>query len=216
MEEIVSTNFTENRIRVLKTLGTIIKNLQESVPKIQIKNREMPLFYIDPQIVLNYLTNNKSEEDNITQIPDRVINDATVTIDYLEDVPVANGLPFWERIDCEPVAYYKLFKLYRDQKEGKKGRNQRSFENLKETTGIPESAIHALSNVYHWQYRVKAYDLFKENTIELEKQKIIKSMENDHIGAAKKVFARCMEYLDDISENGWYDIRATCRLAPRI
>jgi hypothetical protein len=212
MEELVSTNFTEQRIKVLKTLGAIIKNLQETLPKVQIKNREMPLFYIDPQIVLNNLTNIKGEETT-AQIPDRVTSEATVPIDYLEDVPVANGLPFWERIDCEPIAYYKLFKIYRDQKN--EGGTHRSFENLKKRTGIPESAIHALSSVYHWQPRIRAYDLFKENTVELEKQKIIKSMENDHIGAAKKIFTKCMDYLEDISENGWYDLKGNLQVSPK-
>jgi hypothetical protein len=237
LEELEKQDFTEYRIKVLKTLGNIIKNLQEELPKITVKDRELPLFYIDPNIILNYLTNKNEQketqgreekereegqekEQGQIDIPDRVVNESTIAIDYLEDVPTANGMPFWERIDCEPIAYYKLFKIYRNQKEekleGKDSlRTHRSFENLKDRTGIPEVAIHALNNVYHWQSRVKAYDLFRENVVELERQKIIKTMETSHRSAAQKIFEQCTTYLTDISEHGWYDLKGNLIVTPK-
>lgn len=223
--KISTYGITDQRMKTLKALGEVIKNLQDALPTVEVKGKELPTAYIDPDIILGYLTNRK-EDGSEPVIPDRIIQEATIPIDWLDNVPVANGLPFWERIDCEPQDYYKLFKLYREQKDWKKenedpdsdelkGLSHRSFEKLTERTGIKESALHSLNKVYHWQWRVKAFDLFTEDTVEIERQRIIKAMNTNHRQAARTVFETCMGYLRDINANGWYDLKGNLQVSPK-
>ena len=178
----------DQKLKILQILGSNIRSLQQNLPK---NDNNLPVAYIDPQVILEYIT--KFPEDSI---PDRVKENAIVEIDYIQQMPIINGLPFWERLDCEQLDYYKLFKLYRDQKQD---HNRRSFDNLKKQTSIPEAYLHALSNIYHWQARTSAYDFYKTIQIEKLKEDEIKALESNHLKAAKKIFDYCVDYFDKLA-----------------
>lgn len=179
---------SDQKTRILANLGEIIKEKQEKLPK---NSNGIPNYYIDAQIILDWLTTLKSGEAN--ELPDKILSSSLVPVDLVEGIPVVNGLPLWERFDCEPIDDYKLFKLYRDS-TNIDGVNRRSFENLSDSTRIKVKALWALSKVYHWQLRVRAYDLFKKDELEKEKAKMIKLMETTHNTAADTIFEKCVDY----------------------
>ena len=205
----VDLAISDEKIRVLTNLGQLIKEIQNTLPK---NEKGLSNYYVDAQIILDWLTNLKKGEAE--EIPERVINNSLVSIDWLEEVPIVGGLPIWERLDCEPIIYYRLFKKYRDSTK-EKGISRCSFENLKEVTGIKVKALYALSKIYHWQMRVRCYDLFKEDTLEKEKEKLIGLMETHHRVAARKVFESCMKYLEDVAKGGWYDVKGNLQISPK-
>lgn len=181
---------SDEKIKILTHLGQIIKKIQDNVPE---NADKLPIYYVDASIILGYSTTHKDLEE----IPERVINDSLVEIDWLEEVPIVNGLPIWERLDCEPIVEYRLFKIYRD---ANKGVSRRSFENLKEKICIKVNALYALSKVYHWQLRVKCFDMFRFAEIEKEKANLIKLMETNHRKAADTVFEKCVNYFKNLGE----------------
>jgi len=181
---------SDQKIKILNNLGQVIKGIQDDISE---NTEKMPIYYVDASIILNYLANNK-----IGTIPDRVINDSLVPIDWLEEIPIVNGLPIWERLDCEPITEYRLFKRYRDIKKGDVSR--RSFENLKEATGIKVKALYALSKVYHWQIRVKCYDKYRISEVEKEKEKLVTLMETTHRKAADTIFEKCVNYFKGLTK----------------
>lgn len=197
---------SDQKVKILVNLGQIIKKIQDNVPETAEK---LPIYYVDASIILDYLTTNSPTEE----IPDRVVNDSLVAIDWLEEVPIVNGLPIWERLDCEPITEYRLFKIYRDSTN--KGTSRRSFENLEKVTGISTRALYAVSKVYHWQMRVKTYDMFKIDLIEKEKIKLIRLMETTHRVSAENIFEKCITYFKGLTKTqlakvnpkdmlGWY------------
>jgi len=211
MINIVKTEMPEmsnDKIKVLENLGQVIKIEQTKLGEGR---------YIDAQVILDYLTDVTKTDEDPNEIPERVINKASIAIEYIDGIPAVNGLPIWERLDCETLDFYHLFKIYREQKyvgvnkEKKQAENpaesegsvsndnalrryQRSFENLKEATGYTREALYAISKVYHWQMRVTLYDQFHENFIEKEKNRMITLMENKHRTAAEGIFEKCIDY----------------------
>jgi len=210
-----------NQVKILETLGKITRDLQK-----ELEPSSTPLAYVDAQIILDYLTTvNKDDDPNA--IPERVKNGSLVPIDWLDNTPVVNGLPVWERLDCEPLDYYKIYKIYREQKyigtykkeqieddgvQTEQNQNQetepvetvrhsRSFDNLEKSTGIKRKALYALSMVYHWQLRTNLYDRFREDLLEKERKRLISLMENKHRSAAEKIFGKCMKYLEDVTQD---------------
>ena len=194
MVNIVDVKIDKNRIKVLHNLGLIIKDLQA-----KLDDREC---FIDAQVILDYLTSVTETDEDPNVVPESVIEKATVWIEWIDGIPAVSGLPLWERLDCESMDFYKVFKIYRDQKYigTTKNRYQRSFENLKETTGLSREALYAVSLVYHWQMRVTYYDSFHEETIEKEKARLITLMETRHLAASENIFEKCIAYFKDIDE----------------
>ena len=219
MINIVKTEMPEmsnDKIKVLENLGQVIKIEQA---KLSSNNN----YYIDAQVILDYLTDVTKTDEDPNEIPERVINKASIAIEYIDGIPAVNGLPIWERLDCETLDFYHLFKIYREQKyvgvskEKKQAENpaesegsvsndnalrryQRSFENLEEATGYTRKALYAISKVYHWQMRVGLYDQFHENFIEKEKNRMITLMETNHQKAAEGIFEKCVNYFEGLGE----------------
>lgn len=202
MINIVKTEMSNDRIKVLDNLGLVVKDIQDKVGD---------AYYVDAQVILEYLTDVTKSDEDPNVIPERILEQASIQIEYIDGVPAVYGLPLWERLDCEPLDFYNLFKVYREQKmvgitkqseTGSMGnvRYQRSFENLKETTGLTRRALYAVSKVYHWQMRASLYDSFQEDFIEKEKARLTTLLETRHQTAANNIFEKCVKYFKDIDD----------------
>lgn len=186
----------DSKIKVLSNLGGLIRAIQKTVPK---DGGNFPLYYVDPRVILEYLTTENFSIEKLEDIPQRIISDSMVIIEWDDGIPIVEGYPIWEKLDCEPMPEYKLFKLYRESiKVGDTSR--RSFENLSKTQDIKVRALYALSKVYHWRLRVKAFDLYRFEILEAEKNNIIKNMETTHRQAAENIFGKCVKYFEGLSE----------------
>jgi len=201
MSNVIKTEMPElsnDKIQVLENLGLVVKDLQVKCDSNS---------YIDAQVILDYLTDVTKTDEDPNVVPQRVIEKAQIAIEDIDGIPAVNGLPLWERLDCESLDFYKLFKIYREQKtvgittENNNVRYQRSFENLKEITGFTRKALYAISKVYHWQMRVSLYDSYRENFIAKEKNHMISLMETKHQNAAETIFEKCVKYFTDIDED---------------
>ena len=180
----------DQKVRMLTLLGDKVQQLQNNLePQ---NDSGSPLAYIDPQVVLEFITTNQEVELTQTEI-----NIATIDIDYLEGFPVVEGLPFWERLDCEPIDYYKMFKLYRNQKITD---STRSFEKLiDQLNNTTAPLLHALSKVYHWQQRVRAFDQYQGYLVEKEREKLTTVMNGRHQKTAEKMWELCEKYLTELA-----------------
>jgi hypothetical protein len=188
-----NNNSLDIKLKLLNNLGNTVSGLQKNI---DVTSNNLPIAYIDPQIILEEIIDNSDANANISQ---ELITLSTTFIDYLDGVPIVGGLPFWERLDCEPLDYYRLFKTYRDYKliEPK-----RSFEKLEADTNTPRPYLYALSKVYHWQQRALAFDIYKMDEIERERNRQVSIMENKHKKAAERIFEICTTYLEVMEETG--------------
>lgn len=154
-----------------------------------------PRAYIDPTQIMPYLLQADSPDD----LSDETIELAKVTIDFEDGIPTIEGIPFWERLEGEPVPYYKMFKEYRELKyltePNKGGSFTRSIAKLAESSGMSGKQLNALSKVYHWQLRVKAYDKFKEVERQLTRQRDIEQLETKHAKVSNQLLDQAVDYL---------------------
>lgn len=205
MTNIIKTEMPEvsnDKIKVLESLGQVVNGEQAKINSSD--------YYIDAQVILDYLLAVTKTDEDPNVIPESVLTKATIQFEYIDGIPAVNGLPFWERIDCEDLDFYRLFKIYREQKytainkvadDGTPIRRyQRSFENLKETTGLSRKALYAISKVYHWQNRASMYDSFRIDFIAKEKDRMITLMETKHQTAAETIFEKCVKYFTDMDQ----------------
>lgn len=89
-------------------LGEMVQFFQSIIPM----PGNSPEAYIDPAPLMPYLLDTKTYDD----IPPSAIEQAKVAIDTYEGMPTVDGIPIWERLEGEPIPYYKMFKQYRDMK----------------------------------------------------------------------------------------------------
>jgi len=165
---------TESEEKTLRILGDLISSLQNNST---INNFGLPISYIDPQVI--------AETGMASEVTAEEIENATVLLDYLDGLPIIDGLPFWERLDGEIMYFYRLFKSYRDMKEIS---GTRSISRIAEQANIKVSVINSLSNIYHWKSRAKAYDMYRDKAIEDTRRNNLVKMENKHFEFAEEMF----------------------------
>jgi hypothetical protein len=169
--------------------------------------------YIDADIIMSQFVN-ASVEELLANTPSNAITPLSCLEGY---ATTPDGLPFWERLDGEQIQYYELFKAYRDMiytklpvsgdrekiLEGPDITNPRSITSLRslyivaQRADIGRPVIKTISQMYHWAYRVKAYDLFRRAHIERTREFEVERMQNTHATAARKIFDRCLTFIED-------------------
>lgn len=173
-------------------LGELVQYFQVGIPT----NADgVPKVYIDPTQIMPHLLDVDSPDD----LSDEIVEMSKVPIDFEDGFPTVEGIPFWERLEGEPVPYYKLFKEYRDMKyvgeQNKSGALTRSVAKLSESSQIAGKHLNALSRIYHWQTRVKAFDKYKELERQLAKEREITMLESKHAKISNELLEQAVDYL---------------------
>lgn len=181
-----------NKTTMQVKLGELIQYFQVSI----VNNSDgIPRFYIDPTVIMPHLMDVEQPDD----LSDSVIEEARTLISFEDGFPTVEGIPFWERLEGEAMPYYKLFKEYREMKYlaevNKGGSLTRSIAKLAESTGMTGRQLNALSRIYHWQVRVKAYDSYKATERQLAKQQDITLMEEKHAKISNQLLDQAVNYL---------------------
>jgi len=170
-------------------LGELVQYFQMGIPK----NDNFPRAYVDPTQIMPHLLEVNSPDD----LADDVIEMAKIAIDFEDGLPTVDGIPFWERLEGEPIPYYKMYKEYREMKYLTTGTEtfSRSIAKLAETSGMSGKQLNALARVYHWQIRVKAYDRYKEIEKQLCKQNAVEHLESKHAKISNDLLDQAVLYL---------------------
>ena len=167
-------------------LGDMVQYFQVDQPQ---RGDGLPMAYVDAAALTGYMLEAEEPDD----IPDTALDAALVPIESCDGIPTTGtGVPLWERLDGEPIPYYKMFTEYREMKYTDL---QRSISKLSEASQMPAKHLNALSKCYHWQLRVKAYDKYKEQQKQLARQYEIEKLETRHSAAAKQLIEQAVDYL---------------------
>ena len=174
-------------------LGEFVQYFQLGITS----NDGIPRAYIDPTAFMSYLLEAESPDD----LPDDAVDSAKVPIEFEDGLPTVEGIPFWERLEGEPVPYYKMFKEYREMKyiDSSTGKDQavfsRSIAKLAESSGMTGKCLNALAKIYHWAARVKAFDVYKEKQKMLTRQRDRELLENKHATISNQLLDQAVGYL---------------------
>lgn len=155
----------------------------------------IPKCYIDPTQILPQLMTIDTPDD----LPDDIVEAAKIAIDFEDGFPTVEGIPFWERLEGEPIPYYNLFKQYREMKyigtEKAECLLSRSIARLSTESQMTGRQLNALSRVYHWQIRAKSFDTYKAAERNLMKQHEVELLESKHAKVSNDLLDQAVDYL---------------------
>jgi len=115
-----------------------------------------------------------------------------VKVSWTTGVPLVKGIPIWERLPNEPIAYYKAFEHFREQ------HSPRLLHKTARNFGADPEVVEIVSELWLWNQRVECYDQFSSILLEQERAKKIVVMESEHTKVADKLFQKTQEALDNL------------------
>lgn len=182
----LALTWDEGKADFLKQLGNLVQYFQVNCPS---NGNSLPMKLIDPTVLMPGLLDYRDPDE----VPDNIVYNAMLHVDYDEGYPTVDGLPLWERLDGELVEYYKLFKEYREMKYVG---GSRSIAKLSASSTVSGRHLNHLAKVYHWQTRCRAYDMFKDQLRLAQRQYDIDKLETTHSKNATILMERAMEWLE--------------------
>lgn len=173
-----------------RKLGNFVQYFQVNLP---VNKFGIPSRIVNPLPIAENMYGCETTDD----VPDKAVEEALREVEYDGGVPLVDGLPIWERFEGEPVDYYKLFKEYREMRYNT---GSRAISRLAATHFVAGKYLSALSKVYHWQLRCRAYDIFRE--MEFERQRLFdaRKLETKHKKATDKMLEQAMSYFENHPE----------------
>lgn len=173
-----------------RKLGNFVQYFQVNMPT---NAYGIPLKLVNPTTIAENMLDCQTTDD----MPDNVLDLAEMSVDFEEGMPVVDGLPIWERFDGEVLDYYKFFKEYRDMLYFT---GSRSIAKLSAKHNIVGKNLNAISKVYHWALRCRAYDLYKKTERERLRQYEIEKLESKHMRASEVLLERGLAYIENHPE----------------
>lgn len=171
---------------VNKKLGQFVQYFQVNLP---VTNTGVPLKLVNPAGLIDALIDCETTDD----VPEEVLENTLMEVDFADGYPMVDGVPIWERFDGEKMDYYKLFKEYRDMVALT---GTRALARLSEKYDIPGKVFSVLSKVYHWQLRCKLFDAYTAMVAARKRAYEVERLENKHANAAASILERGLAYLE--------------------
>lgn len=189
------------QLAVQEKISKFVQQLQSDAP--QGSGNGLPEYYIDPSVIAQevpYCT-------DLDDITDATLDYSKKRIDYIDGTPVVDGIPFWERLDGEPIVYYNYYKQYRDMCYGissegapvsanHKVRCTRSIARLADMLNITGKQLTVLSKTYHWAMRNGAFDAYKQRLLALNIQHEQSMLEAKHAKYSNTILDQAVRYLE--------------------
>ncbi len=180
-------------------------SLSEGVP---INEYGLPEYLYRADLVpsnLNELSNDEQE---------RVLHSATIDLSYREGYPtLADGKPFWSRMEFEPQELYDAFDVYLNMASlyGVRG-----IEALAREPGINLS-MQRLSEAFayfYWAPRCKAFDLFRVAAYQKVRESRIMQTNDRHFLETERLLTNLKTYFNTLDDNG--DVAWLADLTPGV
>lgn len=134
--------------------------------------------------------------------------DAFLPLDYVEGYPTYGtmAIPFWERLPGEPERYHKLFRTYSEMDGVRSTFRLSQLGSERVSAGL----VVALFDLYHWEHRAKALDIYLEAMRQRNRVLAARKTEDDHYILGSKLVEAAQEYLladgTTLSEKGMIEM----------
>lgn len=184
--ELSIATWNQGQFDFQRKLGTFVQYFQVNLPT---NSHGIPSKLINPLYIAEHLLDCETTDD----MDDDIVQAAELSVDFEDGIPIIDGVPIWERLDGEPIDYYKLFKEYREQLYIL---GARAVAKIAATWNILGRNLSALAKVYHWQLRCRAYDLCKRVEEDRIRQFAIAALETKHSKAADTMMEQALLYME--------------------
>lgn len=169
-----------------RKLGAFVSYFQMNM---NTNNAGIPFQLVNARTIAENMLDCQTTDD----LPEEVLEAATVDVDFDDGMPIVDGLPIWERLEGELVEYFKYFKYYRDSLYVS---GSRALTKTAEHFKVEGKIIQVLSKVYHWAIRCKAFDFNKKVERERFRQFQIQKLESSHMSASATLLEQGLAYLE--------------------
>lgn len=114
-----------------------------------------------------------------------------ITMDKGYPAQDRGGTPFWEQLPAEPADAYNAYMVWLELPEKSSHDNPvRMLPMIAEITQIPIEDITAYYNIFYWQYRSRAYDLFIIACHRKQREARIMTIEGHHFKMADELLRK--------------------------
>jgi hypothetical protein len=183
---------------------------------------ETPVFAAKASEGTDIIPHEYESVHRIAGFPSDALQPAFLPLSYDEGYPAFyDGTPFWERLPYEPFEEYSVFERYLQMDRSARSLDNEDPDEMGEVASgtrsiaMLASSLHgdgellemqdAYRNYYHlyyWNFRAKAYDIFK--IAQHRKQQEMRAFEtqDEHYILARRLMLKLMPYLED-EEDFW-------------
>lgn len=184
----LAITWDQGKYEFQRKLGNFVQYFQVNLPT---NGFGVPMQLVNPLLLAQNV--NLMECETTDDVPDSVLQRAILRVDFDDGLPIIDGVPIWERLDGEHVDYYKLFKEYREMLYVS---GSRALTKLANMFNIAGKYLNVLSKVYHWQLRVRAYDVYKKMEYERKRSFERQLLESKHAKVADTLLTQALTYLE--------------------
>lgn len=154
-------------------------------------------------------------EYRIAGFPAESVHKAFVPLEFEEGIPVFNnGLPFWCRMDYEPLEAFQAFNEYLQMQRGRPGTDEdedyggvsasgvrgvaalaEKMYNGKAVEMLPQ--LQEFYHLYYWGARSRAYDLYRVAQHRQSQELRAMETQDEHYVLARRIMHRLRNYFDE-------------------
>ena len=123
---------------------------------------------------------------------------AWIPLTYDQGFPTVGhtAVPFWERLPNEPITSYSAFSHYIAQERGRDLHALAFHLAESEMESLSLATLTALFDLYFWEMRAKAHDLFQAASVERYKAVKAREIEDNHLSMATSLRLKATGYLE--------------------
>ncbi len=185
---------TANRSLVVPGSGELSRHelIKEASSKLPLNRLGLPEGFYRSDLVAPYQMTSPTPTSD--EHSDQALKRAYVALDYSEGFPaLPDGRPYWSRFEFEPTDAFDVFQIYLDQ--GRK--SARQIFHLPDSPGVVQDLVELQEffNLYYWETRSKAFDLFRAAAGRKERALRALNVEDRHYMIAERLLDKCLMYL---------------------
>lgn len=166
----------------------------------------LPTGLWDPSLIAQAATTETGSEVDVTPS-----DEAWIELNYQEGFPTVGhtSIPFWEKLPSEPLRFFAAFARYLAQKGA---RNLYTLaldlREAKDFEGAPSlETLRSVFDLYYWEYRAKAFDLFERAS--RERYRTVKAVEIEarHSTMSEDLVTKALKFLEKKFTEGTLNAR---------
>lgn len=180
----------DKRTMVKQTKCGVLVDLYKQLP---LNDLGLPNYIYSADLIPSDLASYSSEERAA------ILSAASISLDYSQGYPtLPSGHMLWGMLAFEPKAAYETFIKYIEIPELNPCNPVRDLPAFSKAINVDVNKIAEYAVLFCWQYRTKAYDLFRIATHKKAKEQKALQVENRNYELSTKVLDRTTEIMGEI------------------
>lgn len=168
-----------------------VKTLSKNIPR---NHLGLPEYFYQCDLLPDMATLSQLPSDEAAHFQDQALRE----LNYDQGFPTLNdGEPFWSQLPHEPKDAFIAFAAYLDSTRASTEVGVRQLHLLKDELVRSTQDLLNFANLYYWQARAQAYDLFSSAVHQKRKEARLRACEDRHYTMADQLLGAAFGQLQD-------------------